>query len=735
MGSPKVYDINPHLSWRAVSDDRVYVVGDATQIVLKGRGYRALLERVNGRRTDDDIVAAAALPIGNAEAYYSLMQLEQEGVIVDASVRGDDAWAGWQGGGVDAARLRRIASRYRVAVSNAAEEVQRLLTRRLESLGFSTGPRHPGSDLKIVVAEDYCDGGVGRFIQSALETGAACYPVKISGRTSWFGPLLTRTSEVCWQCVVHQLERNRPIISYLKGRGLWEGSELPGVPTAPPGGESAAMIAAVRLAKALLSEEDGDSTPAIETFDVMSFDTRVHHIRKRPQCPSCGDPDLFTKRSTAPVVLSDTHRRHLVDTGARACQPTETWARWRHLVSDLTGVVTRVEPMASRYHPLRVVYTASYYVPMGNDERRPDSEFVCHSFGKGRRPEQARVSALCEAVERYAAIYQGDESVIRGRYSSLEKQAIHPRVLENFSERQYENAGRPRDGAPSERIPLRYDDEKDIDWTYAWSLTREERVLLPLGFCYSHVPIPPDENVSVFSSNGNAAGNTLEEAILQGLLELVERDAVAIWWYNRGLCPGIDLESFDDDYLLQVEKHYRDLGWEVWLLDVTHDLGTPVVVALARHRATGTYITGMGGHLSFRVAVRRAITEMHQLMETGREALKLWSEDDFESADFLSADPSRPLRTASDHRGAPTESLRDDVSLCVERLGAAGLETIVLDYTRPDIGLTTVKVVVPGLRHFWRRLGAGRLYEVPVGLGRLDRPLTEDEMNPKSLVL
>ena len=56
-----------------------------------------------------------------------------------------------------------------------------------------------------------------------------------------------------------------------------------------------------------------------------------------------------------------------------------------------------------------------------------------------------------------------------------------------------------------------------------------------------------------------------------------------------------------------------------------------------------------------------------------------------------------------------------------------------LDQTRPDIELNVVKVIVPGMRHFWRRLGAGRLYDVPVRLGWLDRPLREDELNPRSV--
>ena len=64
-----------------------------------------------------------------------------------------------------------------------------------------------------------------------------------------------------------------------------------------------------------------------------------------------------------------------------------------------------------------------------------------------------------------------------------------------------------------------------------------------------------------------------------------------------------------------------------------------------------------------------------------------------------------------------------------------GLEMLVLDQTRPDIGLPVVKVVVPGLRHFWARFGPGRLYDVPVAMGWLDAPLREDQLNPVAMFL
>ena len=65
-----------------------------------------------------------------------------------------------------------------------------------------------------------------------------------------------------------------------------------------------------------------------------------------------------------------------------------------------------------------------------------------------------------------------------------------------------------------------------------------------------------------------------------------------------------------------------------------------------------------------------------------------------------------------------------------------GMEMLLLDQTRPDIGLPVVKVIVPGLRHFWCRLGAGRLYDVPVAQGLRSEKITEaeDESHQQLLV-
>ena len=82
-------------------------------------------------------------------------------------------------------------------------------------------------------------------------------------------------------------------------------------------------------------------------------------------------------------------------------------------------------------------------------------------------------------------------------------------------------------------------------------------------------------------SNGCAAGNTVEEAIVQGFLELVERDAYAIWWYNKVQRPEVDLDRFDNSYVHDLRNQLTEAGKRVWVLDITSDLGIPTFVAVA----------------------------------------------------------------------------------------------------------------------------------------------------------
>ena len=237
-------------------------------------------------------------------------------------------------------------------------------------------------------------------------------------------------------------------------------------------------------------------------------------------------------------------------------------------------------------------------------------------------------------------------------------------------------------------------------------------------------------------SNGCAAGNTLAEAIVQGFLELVERDAYAIWWYNRLQRPEVELGQFDDPYIRDLKMQLAETGRRLWVLDATNDLGIPTFVTIAHWMQNEQEFVefGSGAHFDSRVAVLRAMTELNQFLSIGLMGGRNQNPSDQASPLFRLEDhpylaPSGAVRPDLGSKFGGLDA-REQVTACVNLAKQAGLDFLVLDQTRPDIEVPVVRVIVPGLRHFYRRFAAGRLYDVPVKLGWRDRPLSEDELNP-----
>jgi ribosomal protein S12 methylthiotransferase accessory factor len=299
-------------------------------------------------------------------------------------------------------------------------------------------------------------------------------------------------------------------------------------------------------------------------------------------------------------------------------------------------------------------------------------------------------------------------------------------------------------------VPQPFNEDLEIDWSPIWSLTNQCFRYVPTAYCYyGHLDFLRLYFCSA-DSNGNAAGNSLEEAILQGLMEVIERDSVAIWWYNRIRRPGVDMDSFNVPYLRNLKQYYTAINRDLWAIDITADLGIPTIAAIS-HRTDNPVedvLVGFGAHLDPMVALLRAVTEVNQFLpgligkkEDGttdyifpdQGAIEWWKAATIENQPYLVPDVSLPIKRREDYPRIDSEDLKQDVEWCVDHLRQHGLEVLVLDQTRPDVGLNVIKVIVPGLRHFWRRLGPGRLYDVPVKLGWLAKPQAEDELNPWSV--
>jgi bacteriocin biosynthesis cyclodehydratase domain-containing protein len=579
----------------------------------------------------------------------------------------------------------------------AAYEVEQLRRRGL----LEAEEPADGTDLSMVLTADYLDPQLEEVNRQALDSGRPWMLARPRGTTVWIGPVFVPRRGPCWACMAVQLR----IV-----RGSW------GLPERRED-EAAVTQIGVDLAalEAARWKRQPDGPARLLTFDTRSLAQQEHAIVLRPDCPACGGS---TQRAFTPPVLRSRKKVFTIDGGHRAAPPEQTYARYRHLVSPLTGIVHDVRRTEGDFGALQT-FVARHNFLLGT-EPPPSS-----SFGKGMTVEQARTGALCEALERYSGIFRGDEPRTRAAFRDLGDDAVHPNACLAISEQQFRTRDEwNRTASNAMWIPQRFDETAETDWVPAWSLTHERKRYVAAAYCYYSYPVGP--NAFAYSdSNGSAAGTCLEDAILQGLLELIERDAAGIWWYGRIKRPGVALET---QYMKAMAREHAALGRQLRLLDLTTDLGIPVCAALSVGEGEQSFSIGFGAHLDPVIAATRAITETNQLLALNRRGGRLYL-GELQDAAFLEPHGVRELSTAV----APSDDLRDDVRACAALLGRHGLEMIVLDQTRQEVGLPVVKVIVPGLRHFRPRFAPGRLYDVPLRLGWVERPLREDELNPSHL--
>lgn len=362
--------------------------------------------------------------------------------------------------------------------------------------------------------------------------------------------------------------------------------------------------------------------------------------------------------------------------------------------------------------------------------------------GAGASTVQARVSCLYEALERYSGVFRGDEKRRATRYSEIAGEAIHPNDLTQFSESQYNcRDDWNRRESRHNWVPERFDAERRIDWSSAWSLTQKTTKYLPTAYCYFGYPFDPKHDFCRPDSNGNAAGRSLDEAIVHGFLELVERECVSVWWYNRVQRPGVDIDSFGSPDLVAVRDFHRMMGRSMEALDITTDRNVPAFVAVSCSEETPRdhYALGFGAHFDARIALTRAVTEMTQLLPpvlSGRDpGCFLRAESGATDMSFLMPDEHTVATRCSNFPSPIACAPQQDVLSCVELAKCWDLEMLVLNQTREDVGVPVAKVVVPGMRSWWARFAPGRLYTLPVELGWLAEPKKEAQLNPDHLIL
>lgn len=702
---------------------QVIVTDETVSLLLPGDHAHHLFTQIDGTKSTLDILARVDDLRLQAVLLHSIEQLLAQGMLVEHTPASTAVV--YQRPDFRAASHTEPSPHRDLTLTILSQYANRALFVQWASA------LHVQRPTTVVVGDDYLDPRLAALNRQYLHDQRAWLLLKPTGHQPLLGPYLTSVKHQtpCWDCLACRMRRNQPVRLWLQGGPQADTLAVP--IRYDPDAITRALELALAPAQQLL---DGQLPRCVCALDLDAGSWTRHLVQRRPQCPTCGDRYLFTQHSSAGVVLHASPNIATQDGGWRSRTPQHTLAAVTDLVSPHTGVICEVSPLPEQPQDGVPVYRSAVYRTPWSKQRVTTDDFFHTTLGKGLSAEQSQASALGEALERYAAQYQGDEPQRFSQARHLDARALLPQMLAPFSARQYQHFGDPQHPEHrSRQAVLPHPPDMPLHWTLGYSLSREEPVYVPFTACYANTPFA-DERYVRWHSNGCAAGNTLEEALLQGFLELVERDAVAIWWYNKVPRPAVDLQPLPLEHRQRLQASL-DPAWTYWVLDLTHDFRIPVMAAIGQHRTTHAYRLGFGCHLVPALACLRALTELCQLIAIKARGATAFDFRQITAEAYLFPAAGRPATGLDTLPVVNYPDLRDAVAFCMARAAQDERDIIVVNYTRPDLPLHTVKVIVPGLCHLWPRLGASRLYTVPVTLGWRTARLVEEQLNPLSLLL
>ena len=333
---------------------------------------------------------------------------------------------------------------------------------------------------------------------------------------------------------------------------------------------------------------------------------------------------------------------------------------------------------------------------------RPTAEEGAISIygGKGISKDHAKASAMMEGFERYSAEKQDDDEVVVASLEEISKKGdyIDPVSLNLPKDFRKENL-----------------EAMKLEWSLAKDIVSGEDFYIPTNAVF-HPYIHNNQVQSLFKSNTNglASGNILEEAILHGMLEVIERDAWSIFELTHKNYAQIDLDSIESELVNDVIYKFESEGIKIKLMDFTADVKIPTIAASADDTVTkdaGLLTLGMGTHLDPEVAILRALTEVAQSRATQINGAR----EDTVRADFArEAGYERMKRInkfyfkdedekikLSDIENKSTSSITKDIEIVKEELIANDIERILyVDLTRPELDVSVVRVIIPEMELF-----------------------------------
>ncbi|MEO3745649.1 YcaO-like family protein [Plantactinospora sp. B5E13] len=356
----------------------------------------------------------------------------------------------------------------------------------------------------------------------------------------------------------------------------------------------------------------------------------------------------------------------------------------------------------------------------------------------------ARV-AICEGLERYAALIYDTDGFTRARATDLGSDALDLDELATFSEQEIAESGGFLDRPSKDEV---------IRWTRGVDLCGGGEVMVPAVMAYALTDRLRTERFWLPFSTGTAIHETLEKALLAALCEVIERDACSIVWLQQMPIPVLD-DGFLGDEAREIVGWFDERGVQTFLFDATTDVGIPVVwcTQFSPHGRHTAQTTATACDLNQKNAALKSILECSRFTPAIEASEPGDAHERFadinSGAAYTGMRARRPAfdflvsgyrdRRRAEPRGDSDLDPRRALKHVLERLSARGCSVYAVDMTTrevADAGLACVKVIVPQAQPLsvWPRAqyrGSTRLYELPRFLNHVVRP--ESELNPYPL--
>lgn len=359
-------------------------------------------------------------------------------------------------------------------------------------------------------------------------------------------------------------------------------------------------------------------------------------------------------------------------------------------------------------------------------------------MANGRGLTQAACAASClgEAAELSSCCAWGDEKFVRASAVELGADALSPDRLLGLTSAQFSarEAWNERLGAFDWR-PVQSAPDAPLDWLQVQAAhTGETRFAPADAILIGRREAGDTQAVAIADSNGCASAEDLEVAKASAVQELIERDALARWWYGRRARHVVDISDIRGGtllvaYLLKRTRISR-------LFDITTDLGIPAFAAVSAEPDGSDVAIGSSASLDADKAALSALLEMLQMeisLEIARQAGSEAATWDTWRRAVSMATP--PLSLAAAQTPLPRSSKSkqgsaDPLSLYLDACSTAQVSLYYCDMTRSQLGIPTVRALSPDLCHFKPRFARTRLLaRDPRDCGRSDEALATPNPN------